>query len=495
MRVRRRLLRCASLIGVFGAMTAAGLAATAHWSSAIEVPGTADLNRADAAVTSVSCGSPGNCAAGGFYDSPGSEDHGVDFPNVEAYGKAFVVNERNGVWGAAVTVPTHGLTSLNSISCATASFCAAGGSYTGRRGRLQAWVMNERNGVWAAPIKVPGTTGLNRRDAFLFTISCPVAGFCAAGGTYEDSRRGEHAFVVNETNGVWGKAIEVPGPAALHRVGTDTAVYSISCAAANSCAAGGVYGSHAFVVDERNGVWRRATEVPGEILPAHSRGVAAVNSVSCATPRFCAAGGAASTGVFGNTVAFVVNEEDGVWRKAIAEPGSALVQSHFRDANVGSISCASAGTCTAGGGYADGYGGEQAFVVRERHGVWRKAIEVPGLATLDAGNLAELDSISCATGGSCAAGGYYSDGSGGDDNSIPLQTFVVNEKRGVWQDAIEVPGSAILNVGANPSIDPFGDYPANASVTQISCARPGSCAAGGFYTDSSGNTQAFAISK
>ena len=43
----------------------------------------------------------------------------------------------------------------------------------------------------------------------------------------------------------------------------------------------------------------------------------------------------------------------------------------------------------------------------ERHGVWGKAIEVPGLAALNTGGDAVVNSVSCVSAGSCAAGGYY----------------------------------------------------------------------------------------
>jgi hypothetical protein len=68
-------------------------------------------------------------------------------------------------------------------------------------------------------------------------------------------------------------------------------------------------------------------------------------------------------------------------------------------------------------------------------GTWRKAIEVPGLGSLNKGGSALLTSVSCASAGNCAAGGFYSDG------SFHTQAFVVSERDGTWGKAIEVPGS------------------------------------------------------
>ncbi len=64
---------------------------------------------------------------------------------------------------------------------------------------------------------------------------------CAAGGSYAPSIEGPYqAFVVREKNGSWGNAIEVPGSAALN-TGGSAQVTSVSCASARYCAAGGYY--------------------------------------------------------------------------------------------------------------------------------------------------------------------------------------------------------------------------------------------------------------
>jgi len=89
---------------------------------------------------------------------------------------------------------------------------------------------------------------------------------------------------------------------------------------------------------------------------------------------------------------------------------------------VGSVSCASAGNCAAGGLYRDGRGHYQAFVVSERNSTWGRAIEVPGSGTLNAGSDATALSVSCASAGNCAVGGFYQGGSG------RFQAFVVSER-------------------------------------------------------------------
>ena len=121
MSVRRRLLRCLGVAGVFAALAASALAATTNFGTAIEVPGTAALNtKGSAGVGAVACASAGNCTAGGFYQ-PG--DAGGFDP--------FVVSQVHGTWGTAMVVP--GMAALNqggqaqvrSVSCASAGNCVA----------------------------------------------------------------------------------------------------------------------------------------------------------------------------------------------------------------------------------------------------------------------------------------------------------------------------------------------------------------------------------
>jgi len=428
---------------------------------------------ATADVVSVSCTSAGNCAAGGLYrDRSGDR-------------QALVVSERHGVWAKAIEVPGSGAlnrggdANVVSVSCASAGNCAAAGGYTDRSGNDQVFVASERHGVWGKAIEVPGLGALNKGGfAFVSSVSCASAGNCAAGGFYADASLEAHAFVVSERHGVWDSAIEVPGLGALNK-GEQASVQSVSCASAGICAAGGFYtdGSghlQVFVVSERHGVWGRAIEVPGSGA-LNTGGFAGVSSVSCAPAGNCVAGGLFFEGS-GSGQAFVVSERHGAWGRAIEVPGTGALNKDG-DARVSSVSCASAGNCAVGGFYRDASGNIQAFVVSERHGVWGSAIEVPGSGALNKGGVAAVDSVSCASAGNCAGGGDYTDGSGN------IQAFVVSERHGVWGSAIEVPGSGGLNKGGF------------ARALSVSCASAGNCAAGGFYTDASGNLQAFVVSE
>jgi hypothetical protein len=201
-------------------------------------------------------------------------------------------------------------------------------------------------------------------------------------------------------------------------------------------------------------------EVPGTAA-LNKGGKAEINSVSCASAGNCSAGGDFEDGT-GNEQAFVVSETNGSWRQAEEAPGTAALN-EGGEALVDSVSCASAGNCSAGGYYQDGSDNTQAFVVSQTDGTWHEAEEVPGTAALNKGGKAEVNSVSCASAGNCGAGGYYTDGSGAQ------QAFVVGEVSGTWHQAEEVPGSAALSKGGA------------AEVNSVSCASAGNCGAGGSY--------------
>src|SRR5436190_1502814 len=73
-------------------------------------------------------------------------------------------------------------------------------------------------GSWGTAEEVPGTAALNKRGfAKTTSVSCARAGDCSAGGFYTDASFRSQAFVAGEVRGVWGKAQQVPGTAALNK--------------------------------------------------------------------------------------------------------------------------------------------------------------------------------------------------------------------------------------------------------------------------------------
>jgi hypothetical protein len=113
-----------------------------------------------------------------------------------------------------------------------------------------------------------------------------------------------------------------------------------------------------------------------------------------------AGGGGAARVVWGAAPAAVS------WGRAIEVPGLAAL-GNGSGQGPGSVSCATAGSCAAAGTYTNSHQRYRVWVAAERDGRWHKAIPVPGLAALNKGGFAAVWSVSCGSPGSCTAGGEY----------------------------------------------------------------------------------------
>ena len=239
-------------------------------------------------------------------------------------------------------------------------------------------MVSERNGTWGRAQQVPGLAALNTGgQAGITSLSCASAGNCSGGGFYA-GHSGTQAFVVGEQHGTWSTAQEVRGSARLNTGGIGQ-IASVSCASAGDCSTGGDYsgrGAGAFVVSEQHGIWGSAKQVPGL---ARLGGGALMQSVSCGSAGNCSAGGDYDVGGCCSGLAFVVTVQHGIWGNAQPVPGLAGLGAAAD--GIGSVSCGSAGNCSAGGSYrisnVPPTGPSHAFVVSEQHGIWGNAKTFP----------------------------------------------------------------------------------------------------------------------
>jgi hypothetical protein len=195
-------------------------------------------------MTAVSCGSAGNCTAIGNVADSGQ------------FAYPFVVSQVNGSWGSATKIP--GRPAFNSfagqgytISCESAGNWVAAGSDGVNNGYDfggggKPFVVTQTNGIWGEARHLPGMKRLNTGvDGAVTAVSCPSRGNCSAAGYYgvgqPDNRvYNLEVFVVSESSGIWGRAREIPGTAALNK-DTLADVSALSCAARGRCSLGGGY--------------------------------------------------------------------------------------------------------------------------------------------------------------------------------------------------------------------------------------------------------------
>ncbi len=277
------------------------------WPAVLPVPGNPNAGMASR-VWSLSCKSVGNCSAGGYY--------------TDASGKrqAFVADEKNGTWHSAKEVAAKlnkgGDAEIDQVSCGSPGNCAAVGDYAPKSGQQQPFVINEKNGAWGAAMTLPGMTALDS-GAFggLTDVSCASAGNCSADGYYVAKSR-QQVFVVTEKNGTWGTGIEVPGFGTWN-TGGDGMSGPVSCVSPGTCAAAGDYRSsdgefQVWVASERGGSWGKTRTVPG--LLGLNAGFAEVYGLSCATAGSC--------GIVGYYTDAAKHEQPFVASGAIAVPTS-----------------------------------------------------------------------------------------------------------------------------------------------------------------------------
>jgi ricin-type beta-trefoil lectin protein/Big-like domain-containing protein len=403
----------------------------------------AGTNYVNGTVTTVSCGSAGNCVAFGtiYTDTSTSTPHLV------------VIGETAGVWGAPETVPGIPDDGISSdASCAAPGECAAAFTFDDADGDEHAYLIDESDGTWGQALPVTMGTISNS----LASVSCTVPGDCTAVGSYLDGAAGTGLpFVMDSTDGVWGAPQEVAGIAALSSPAPQGAsLTSVSCASVGNCVAGGTYwissptDEQAYLVTETNGTWGQADPVAG-VAALDTGGWSTVRSVSCASSGECAAIGLARP-VPGSDSGWVAAESGGSWTTAhlLSAPVASI------QAVPNAVSCAQGGYCVVAGRYVPSSGvGYRAFTATYSGGSWT-AQDVPGVTGLDADSLG----VSCDAPGDCGESGYYYPA--GSGNPLP---FVTDDVNGTW-------GSAQTLAGLPGGV---------AQINDLSCGAPGYCTAVG----------------
>src|SRR5262249_16858506 len=122
-----------------------------------------------------------------------------------------------------------------------------------------------------------------------------------------------------------------------------------------------------------------------------------------------------------------------------------------------SVSCTSAGNCTAVGSYENNSGGSAGLLVTETAGRWGAGVGGSVPKNADATEFVVLSSVSCASARNCSAVGYYNGGFYGGEG------LLLTKKAGKWRRGVEA---------AMPK-DAHKDKPV--SLTSVSCASPGNC--------------------
>ena len=408
-------------------------------------------------------------------------------------------------------------------SCASAGFCAVVGQYTDATGSLSGLIDLLWKGVWrsyAAPEPSNNPTGGGPGDnasgnaySGLDAVSCPVAGFCVAVGTYKDDDGRYWGLIDTFSTGTW-RAEAAPEPLrdsageAPSLTETQTGLTSVSCASATDCIAVGSYDDevgfyYGLIETFSKGAWL-PLEAPepfedglGTVrgTDANSYQFAGLNSVACTSPTSCTAVGRYKDA---NAVEWpLIDMREGSRWDAVAGPEPASNASGDKPGSQAqpdggsyllSVTCISRASCTAAGAYLDSSTHIYGLIDSFRAGAWR-GIAAPEPATdisrVNAGTDADhqegatLAAVACTSPGPCISVGSYKDSKGFQVGLVDVLEL------GTW-GALAAPEPSTDSLGGQPGSDPTGE--AGTALKSATCTPGGLCMAVGTYNDAKGNS-------
>ncbi len=370
---------------------------------------------------------------------------------------------------------------LESVSCTSTGNCSAVGSYYSGASGQQGLLLTETAGTWGTGVELalPGDAHADP-STVLDQIACSSAGNCTAIGTYNDSTK---AVMVTEADGSWGAGVAPALPANAH-VPNASALSSVSCTTDGTCVAVGAYEDNAqnsqpVIWTETAGPWGTGVEVSLPADAATGEQSAELDSVSCPSPGNCSAFGSYIDGSGGDEL-LLMTETAGSWAPPVEAQLPANAATPHSYANLLAISCASAGNCSAVGGYcaigkcgkfnnkASGGAGNRGLAFTETAGQWGRGVEVRLPAdALATGPMQYIDSISCTAPGDCTAAGAYNAWNHGRDGT---RLVLLTEIEGKWSK------------GVAPTLPTNADaHQETLPITTVSCVAPGDCAVSGSY--------------
>jgi hypothetical protein len=326
---------------------------------------------------------------------------------------------------------------LNAVSCTAPDRCVAVGDYTnasGSRPLTELW-----NGQAWSIAAAPSPAGT--QAASLAAVSCAAAASCVAVGT---SFNGTVNVTLAEAwNGTHWSVAPTPNVADAQA----SILSAVSCPAAGHCTAVGYYAT-ATVTGTLAETWNGSAWSISQTPDAAGSAFTTLTGVSCPVVNRCVAVGGYTTAP--SPLAIAETWNGSAWAiQALPSPQGA--SGTFPQG----VSCTSATDCTAVGNY---YNGTDNVPLAEALTGTAWAVQAtPAPAGV---SYAALDAVSCPAAGDCVAAGYAT------SSSAPTAATLAAAWNGHGWTAQPVP-----NPGGAQQSYLFG----------VSCPRPGSCAAIGYY--------------
>lgn len=224
-----------------------------------------------------------------------------------------------------------------------------------------------------------------------------------------------------------------------------------------------------------------------------SAGAAQINpavqlqALSCASAGSCSAVGGYDDGL-GNSQALLVTESGGKWQRAVqaqAPAGAAVDPFKVSDGGglVG-VSCPAAGDCSAVGRYTDASRTDHGVLFTETHGHWLRGVrlQLPANTVASPRPKSGVVDVLGVSAISCSSVGNCVAVGNYESNAEVWDAMIVVERRGHWTRAIEAPMPAGAAIQGQ-----------NAVLLSVTCNPAGTCTAAGEYVDGSGHQQSLLV--
>ena len=478
----------ASWLSDLATQTSTAAADALSWASGTTVPAPANAgSQPNIVVTSIACPAAGNCSAIGSYTDSSGETQGL------------LATESAGHWNATSTAQlppnldvVNPNVSLTSISCSTTGNCTAVGSYLDVHGLTQGLLLTETSGHWGTGREVIHPLGVSvsvNPQVDLTSVSCVTASNCFAVGSYSDSNGHPEGLLETEINGTWsytvtngqrsytGAEATLPSDAASEPM---VVLSSASCGAVGQCVVAGSYRNSSneqeglvLTGTVSGGAWTFTPTAAGLPSGAAASPVASLNSVSCPAAGTCDAVGSYEDSSH-HEQGLLLTQAGSVWAQGARASLPADASSN-PDVSLTSVSCTSAGNCSAVGDYHSAAGSLHGLMLTSTGGSWGTGAEPSIPADAGSTSFVTLTAVSCYAAAGCAATGNYADDS---FSSHPL--LLTEQTGGGW------------SAGVEPAL-PYANPSPGANIEDLSCAPGGDCTAVADYTDLADNQLAGAV--
>ncbi|HTT86906.1 MAG TPA: hypothetical protein VMF60_06040, partial [Acidimicrobiales bacterium] len=352
------------------------------------------------------------------------------------------------VWDSAVApLPADAASNpeaaVTAVTCVAVGSCVAVGGYLAKKAQGSGLIEVLSGGTWTPRRELPaGFSGVE-----FSAVSCPATGSCVAVGEGSSASGGSSGVMANLSDGTWSMTA-APLPANVAAVDAFGLFGSVTCPVVGACEAVGadlVLGAkkakeEGFIDTLSAGQWT-ATEAPlASKKSAHA--LSDLQSVACPAADACAAGGVFADKSHKGGEGLLETLSSGTWSPVdVPLPANAVpgASGPFSD-----VTCPAVGTCVAVADYVDASGNQQALIETLTGATWT-ATQAPVPADAGTDPFAALGGVSCPSAGSCVAVGGYTDTSGDE------QGLVETLADGAWT-ATEAPLPADAPaIGGDPS--------------------------------------------